>query len=500
MDTLPDHYETLGIKPGSTDAAIKSAYRALMQKYHPDTFRGDRAIGERKAREINGAYEILGHAEKRERYDAERRFREAKASESTSDVRYSGQHTPAQKPPATSTTRGWAILALIGLIAIVGVTVVTLMRGQGPAVMETSTSSDVLSAPALIAWQTDGSRRTYHVGDIAITMYAWQIPGSTNQAPVMVVNADGLPPVEIQGQPRFQTAMASILVMRLDPDSASNEVVLATSTGDAHCCTQLTILERGKTAWKKINAGSWDGDILSRLPQDIDGDKVPDFVFHDDSFNYAFASYSDSHPPPMIFNLLGGVFINVSTKPRYADFFSREMTADQAGCLLHRNGACAAFVAIANRLGLHEWAWQYMLANYDREDTWPLPETCGGPGNACAPQTGTPDYPSALTAFLLQHGYADAGVGEPRPSFPCRGAEEPSLKLICSSPALAQADRDMAGAYQAALSISSQPESLRDEQQKWIATRNTLQTPDELQHLYDQRTADLIALAHMSAN
>ena len=63
-----DYYETLGIKREATDAEIKSAYRKLARKYHPDVNKTKEA--EDKFKEINEAYEVLGDKQKRLRYDS----------------------------------------------------------------------------------------------------------------------------------------------------------------------------------------------------------------------------------------------------------------------------------------------------------------------------------------------------------------------------------------------------------------------------------------------
>jgi curved DNA-binding protein len=63
-----DYYETLGIKREATEAEIKSAYRKLARKYHPDVNKTKEA--EEKFKEINEAYEVLGDKQKRQRYDS----------------------------------------------------------------------------------------------------------------------------------------------------------------------------------------------------------------------------------------------------------------------------------------------------------------------------------------------------------------------------------------------------------------------------------------------
>jgi DnaJ-class molecular chaperone len=62
-----DYYRILGVDRTADDKAIKSAYRKLARKYHPDVAKG-KDSGER-FREITEAYEVLSDPEKRHRYD-----------------------------------------------------------------------------------------------------------------------------------------------------------------------------------------------------------------------------------------------------------------------------------------------------------------------------------------------------------------------------------------------------------------------------------------------
>ena len=64
------HYTTLGVASTATAAEIKSAYRALAKKHHPDLNPGD-AASEARFKEITNAFDILGDAEKRAKYDGE---------------------------------------------------------------------------------------------------------------------------------------------------------------------------------------------------------------------------------------------------------------------------------------------------------------------------------------------------------------------------------------------------------------------------------------------
>ena len=63
-----DYFEVLGIGKNATDAEIKSAYRKLAKKYHPDLNPGDKEA-EEKFKEVNEANDVLSDPQKRQRYD-----------------------------------------------------------------------------------------------------------------------------------------------------------------------------------------------------------------------------------------------------------------------------------------------------------------------------------------------------------------------------------------------------------------------------------------------
>ncbi len=63
-----DYYEVLGVAREASDSDIKSAYRKLALKHHPDRNQGD-AVAEEKFKEAAEAYSVLADAEKRARYD-----------------------------------------------------------------------------------------------------------------------------------------------------------------------------------------------------------------------------------------------------------------------------------------------------------------------------------------------------------------------------------------------------------------------------------------------
>jgi DnaJ-class molecular chaperone len=65
---MKDPYQTLGVARGADAAEIKSAYRKLVKKLHPDVNPGNAKI-EQQFKEVSQAYGILGDAKKRAQFD-----------------------------------------------------------------------------------------------------------------------------------------------------------------------------------------------------------------------------------------------------------------------------------------------------------------------------------------------------------------------------------------------------------------------------------------------
>ncbi len=63
-----DYYKVLGLSKGATEAQIKSAYRKLARKYHPDINPGNKKA-EETFKQVNDAYQVLSDPAKRKKYD-----------------------------------------------------------------------------------------------------------------------------------------------------------------------------------------------------------------------------------------------------------------------------------------------------------------------------------------------------------------------------------------------------------------------------------------------
>ena len=63
-----DYYDVLGVNKSATPDQIKSAYRKLAVKHHPDKNKGDKAA-EEKFKEASEAYHVLSNTERKQSYD-----------------------------------------------------------------------------------------------------------------------------------------------------------------------------------------------------------------------------------------------------------------------------------------------------------------------------------------------------------------------------------------------------------------------------------------------
>lgn len=64
-----DYYQVLGVDKGADDKQIKKAYKRLAMKHHPDRNTDNKAVSEKKFKEIQNAYAVLSDSQKRQAYD-----------------------------------------------------------------------------------------------------------------------------------------------------------------------------------------------------------------------------------------------------------------------------------------------------------------------------------------------------------------------------------------------------------------------------------------------
>ena len=90
-----DYYKILGVAEFDTAENIKSAYRKLARKYHPDVA-GNSSEALSRFKEINEAYETLSNCSKKAEYDKARRFYNYANSNKSCEEPYSNRTTNPQ--------------------------------------------------------------------------------------------------------------------------------------------------------------------------------------------------------------------------------------------------------------------------------------------------------------------------------------------------------------------------------------------------------------------
>lgn len=420
-----------------------------------------------------------------------------------------GQRPPSPRPAPLSTgdkRPSWPWL--LGLV-VLGVVVAVVAGGENTRSRSISSPlapTDEAVAPLpdtnvegqWIEWKGDDLARTYRVGGYSLTV-----------API--VDSEGLPAAQLKiiapdGAPLdHQTsgsswANLSFMVVQMDAGDPARQLIVADYSGGAHCCTQVTVFERRDGRWNRSELGSWDGDVPA-TPKDLDNDGRKEMVFVDQAFLYAFASYAESAAPPVIKQVHQGKISTLSTERAFRPTYAAYLEEVRPDCLAGSNGACAAFVATAARLGQLDAAWSLMLSAYDQASDWDLPKACRiRTQDACPPEAELTfaTYPEALQWFLGKNGYASPVYIEPLiaagPSFECGAARTVGERSVCTVPALAMQDRMLAMAYTRASALSRDRQALRVSQRSFLSSRNNLADPAALSALYQNRIELLLAV------
>jgi hypothetical protein len=206
-------------------------------------------------------------------------------------------------------------------------------------------------------------------------------------------------------------------VMVVENPSGPPLILFQTYSGGAHCCTTVQAIVERSGRLEPVTVYEGDGGPLEAPPVDLDGDGTLDFRFYDNAFLYRFASYADSFAPPLILNLVDGRVMNVSERSVFRRLFERTFTEARARCVeqedRYRNGACAAYVASAARLGRFDEAWAEMERSYDRSSDWGL-EHCAVDyvDGECPQRQDFASFPEALRHFLADTGYVTSPAGD----------------------------------------------------------------------------------------
>ena len=221
-----------------------------------------------------------------------------------------------------------------------------------------------------------------------------------NQA-IVTIAAPGLGPFRVETDNK--SSSFRIGIVRFDRRDSRPGVVIENDSGGSAGDMRLQIVIPEGTGFRTLWLPASDRTPLQNgLPKhlaDLSGDGRIDLVLGDGRFGYRFGCGACTPRPPRVFTLRGGQPVDVSREPAYARIYREDMARLRPVCMSdrpERNGACAAYVADAARIGRFEEAWALMLRHHERD-----------PGKrAAAAETDTDrSFPDSLRAFLKQTGY-----------------------------------------------------------------------------------------------
>lgn len=107
-----DYYEVLGVTPLAEEDVVRAAYRALMNRYHPDKSPNDPEHARTRVREITEAYATLSDPVLRARYDRSRGGSSAPPPQPRSSSPDSGPAVPERK----HSREGRIVLGIVGVV------------------------------------------------------------------------------------------------------------------------------------------------------------------------------------------------------------------------------------------------------------------------------------------------------------------------------------------------------------------------------------------------
>lgn len=108
------YYDVLGVPQTASFQEIRAAYMAQIKYFHPDVFPGNPEIARLKTLELNEAYEVLSHSDRRAKYDS---FLEACRKEPSKPSAHTTAPPPPEQHPTDDLPRWklWLYRLLVGL-------------------------------------------------------------------------------------------------------------------------------------------------------------------------------------------------------------------------------------------------------------------------------------------------------------------------------------------------------------------------------------------------
>lgn len=222
--------------------------------------------------------------------------------------------------------------------------------------------------------------------------------GVSNQAIVTVLEP-GLPPFRMTSDDQASFVRAAIVRIASKPERLG--VVVDNQWGGSAGLTAVTVIEPVIGGFRAVplehhGSRALTGEVTI-LPGTLSKDGDPGFLLEAPRLNYSNECNACVPRPPLVLTVGNGGTVDISAVPALRPVFARRLPVYRRVCtsnIRERNGNCAAFVAVAARLGRTAAAWRVMLSHYRREPT---------------------GYPAALRAFLVTEGYLTAAAARALP-------------------------------------------------------------------------------------
>lgn len=257
----------------------------------------------------------------------------------------------------------------------------------------------------LIEPSHDNSPVTVTLDGVTATLEG-QANGDGTITPLFTVRDARGAAIRFEGEPTFFGFLpASLRLVHLDPSTFEPEVIATSYTGGAHCCDRIQIAAiLPDDSWVVEEMGLFDGgyDVA-----DEDGDGVGEIRVADQSFLYTFDCYACSSPPPLFYRVVGGVPVDASAEPAFADAFNAEFARFGAPIdMVDEPGRLAGWVALNARIGLARQALDTVEAvNGGAGFTYDVCSTGGSPFDCARENIRQVGFVEFLRSHLIEQGY-----------------------------------------------------------------------------------------------
>lgn len=165
-----NYYELLQVREDASDEVIKMAYKALVKKYHPDTYEGDKAFAEMKMKEINIAYSTLSDTTKRAEYDFFLRQQDAPKEQPISNI--TEQYKSEKSKKTINLKAKWVAIAVTIVVLFGGIFAFLSLKGNSIEMVKDSVvmirvfdekDDEIATGSGFCAFESNCIITNYHV-------------------------------------------------------------------------------------------------------------------------------------------------------------------------------------------------------------------------------------------------------------------------------------------------------------------------------------------------